>query len=91
MTEKFSGIKLKFSGDGECTQIVHGKEQIPHRVDIIQQKMNAREYDALANMFFKFDVPACRNASTIDHIRRERILFDQYCQHTESGIAPDAA
>ncbi len=90
MGKKFTGIKLKFSADGECTDIVRGKEEIPHRVDIIAQKMAAREYDVLANMFFKFNIRDCRNASTIDQIRQEQNLFEEYCKIMEP-TTPDAA
>lgn len=87
----FSGIKLNFKGN-ECVSIARGKEVLPHRVDIIEDKLNRMDLAGLSDMFFNFTLKDCRNASTRDQIKKENKLAQKYFKLLETeGLSPDAA
>ena len=92
MAKKFTGIKLNFSEDGECVKIIRGREVLPHRVDLIKQKLSNCDLSGIENMFFNFTLKGCRTASTAKHIKIENALVEQYFNLIETGgFTPDAA
>lgn len=90
-SKKFTGVKLSFE-DGECVKINRGIEILPHRVDVIQDRLDRKELSGLDKLFFNFAVPDCRNASTRDQLKKEQQLFVKFLKLIQpSGFTPDAA
>jgi len=91
MASKFTGVKLSFSDKGECIKITRGKKILPHRVDLIEKKLNNKNLSGIEDMFFNFELKNCLTASTIKHIQKENELLEQYFKILDGGLAPDVA
>lgn len=89
----FTGIKLNFSDDGECVEIVRGKEILPHRIDLIEERLDKGQIDGLDEMFFNYSLENCRNASTKADVEKENLLIQRFFEilHNDGGTSPDAA
>jgi len=97
--QKFTGIKLNFSPTGEAT-ITKGEVIMPHRIDLIRNKLDSGDLENIENMFFCLDVPDCKNNSKREHIVQENGLFLRYLKlsdpnvidlYPNTGFSPEAA
>jgi hypothetical protein len=79
---KCSGLKLNFTEDGEVS-VKEGKIQLPHRIDLMRQAFEKKEYDSVLEMAYNLSVQDCIHASSRSHIEQENDIVNQTIKSME--------
>ena len=83
---EFTGISLNFGNNGEA-EVVHAKKILPHRLDLIEARLEKKELKGLDDMFFTFKVPEeCRTRLTRDDVTRENRLYETFLRLSKKII-----
>lgn len=85
MKVSVSGLKLNFDSDEEIG-VEKGKKQLLHRVELIENALDEKDYDKAAEMFFNYKIRNCRHATNLDLSKKESALFDRFIKETQETI-----
>lgn len=93
----FTGLRLNFGkNEDDEPKIIFGEAILPHRVDIIEARLDRLELSGLDEMFFNYKVPNCKNETPSTYRLRENQAFEKYLRITAKlidfpGMVPGVA
>ena len=73
---KVTGFKFKISKD-EIVPMA-GEPVLPHRIDLIKEKMKNKQYQDCWKLFFNFDLDNCVTSLNDEQLEEEMKLYNSF-------------